>query len=36
MKKYVGLRAKMCSDLIDYDSEHKKAKRRKKCVIKKS
>ena len=34
MKKIVGLRAKTSSYLIDDDSEDKKAKGTKKCVIK--
>ena len=34
MKEFVGLRAKTCSYLMDEDTEHKKAKRTKKCVIK--
>ena len=34
MTKFVGLRAKTCSYWIDDDSENKKAKSRKKCVIK--
>ena len=34
MKKFVGLRAKSYSYLIDDDSEDKKANRTKKCVIK--
>ena len=34
MTKFVGLRAKTCSYLIDEDSEDKKAKGTKKCVIK--
>ena len=33
MTKFVGVRAKTCSYLIDDDSEHKKAKGKKKCVI---
>ena len=36
MKELVGLRAKTCSYLIDDDSEHKKVKGTKKCVIKKT
>ena len=32
--KFVGLRAKTYSYLIDVDSEHKQAKGTKKCVIK--
>ena len=36
MKKFVGLRTKTYSYLIDGDSEDKKAKSRKKCVIKKT
>ena len=35
MKEFVGLRAKTYSYLIDDDSEHKKVKGTKKCVIKK-
>ena len=34
LKKFVGLRAKTCSYLIDDGSEDKKAKSTKKCVIK--
>ena len=34
MKEFVGLRAKTYSYLIDDDSEHKKVKGTKKCVIK--
>ena len=34
MTKFVGLRAKTYAYLMDDDSEHKKAKRTKKCVIK--
>ena len=34
MKKFVGLRAKTYSYLIDESSEDKKAKGTKKCVIK--
>ena len=34
MRKFVGLRAKTYSYLIDDSSEHKKAKGTKKCVIK--
>ena len=34
MTKFVGLRAKSCSYLIDDGSEDKKAKDTKKCVIK--
>ena len=34
MKEFVGLRAKTWAYLMDDDSEHKKAKRTKKCVIK--
>ena len=34
MKEFVGLRAKTYSYLMDDDSEHKKAKGTKKCVIK--
>ena len=34
MAKFVGLRAKTYSYLIDYSSEEKKAKGTKKCVIK--
>ena len=34
MRKFVGLRAKTYSYLIDDDSEDKQAKGRKKCVIK--
>ena len=34
MEKFVGLRAKTYAYLMDDDSEHKKAKRTKKCVIK--
>ena len=34
MKKFVGLRAKTYSYLIDDGSENKKAKGTKKCVIK--
>ena len=33
MTKFVGVRAKTCSYLIDDDSEHKKTKGKKKCVI---
>ena len=35
MKKFGGLGAKLYDYLIDYDSEDKKAKHTKKCVIKK-
>ena len=35
MTKFVGLRAKIYSYLIDDSSENKKAKGPKKCVIKK-
>ena len=35
MTKFVGLRAKTCSYLIDDVSEDKKAKGTKKCVVKK-
>ena len=34
MKEFVGLRAKIWAYLMDDDSEHKKAKGTKKCVIK--
>ena len=34
MKEFVGLRAKRYAYLMDYDSEKKKAKGTKKCVIK--
>ena len=34
MKEFVGLRAKTYAYLMDDDSEHKKAKRTKRCVIK--
>ena len=34
MKKFVGLRAKTRTYLMDDDSEHKKAKGTQKCVIK--
>ena len=34
MTKFVGLRAKTYAYLMDDDSEHKKAKGTKKCVIK--
>ena len=34
MTEFVGLRAKTCAYLMDDDSEHKKAKGTKKCVIK--
>ena len=34
MKKIVGLRVKIYAYLIDDDSEHKKGKGTKKCVIK--
>ena len=34
MKEFVGLRAKTYSYLMDDDSEHRKAKGTKKCVIK--
>ena len=34
IKECVGLRAKTYAYLMDYDSEHKKAKGTKKCVIK--
>ena len=34
MTEFVGLRAKIRSYLLDDGSEHKKAKRTKKCVIK--
>ena len=36
MTKFVGLRAKTCSCLIDDGSENKKAKGTKKCFIKKN
>ena len=36
MTKFVGLRAKSCSCLIDDGSENKKAKGTKKCFIKKT
>ena len=36
MTKFVGLRAKACSCLIDDGSENKKAKGTKKCFIKKN
>ena len=36
MIKFVGLRAKTYSYLIDYSSEDKKAKGTKKCAIKKT
>ena len=35
MKKFVGLRAKSSTYLINDDSEDKRAKGRKKCIIKK-
>ena len=35
MKEFVGLRAKAYAYLMDDDSEHKKARGTKKCVIKK-
>ena len=35
MKEFVGLRAKTYAYLMDDDTEHKKAKETKKCVIKK-
>ena len=35
MKEFVGLRAKAYAYLMDDDSEHKKARGAKKCVIKK-
>ena len=34
MKEFAGLRAKTYAYLMDDDSEHKKEKRTKKCVIK--
>ena len=34
MKEFVGLRAKTWAYLMDDDTEHKKAKETKKCVIK--
>ena len=34
MKKFVGLRAKTYTYLMDDDSEHKNVKETKKCVIK--
>ena len=34
MKEFVGLRAKLHPYLMDDDSEHKKTKGTKKCVIK--
>ena len=34
MKEFVGLREKTLAYLMDDDTEHKKAKRTKKCVIK--
>ena len=34
MKIFVGIRAKIYAYLMDDDSEHKKAKGTKKCVIK--
>ena len=34
MKEFIGPRARTYSYLMDDDSEHKKAKRTKKCVIK--
>ena len=34
MKKFVGLRARTWAYLMDDDSEHKKARETKKCVIK--
>ena len=34
MKKFVGIRAKTWAYLMDDHSQHKKAKRTKKCVIK--
>ena len=34
MKEFVGLRAKIWAYLMNDDSEHKKAKGTKKCVIK--
>ena len=36
MKKFIGLRAKTYGYLIDDDSYNKKARDRKKCVIKKT
>ena len=36
MIKFVGLRAKTCSYLIDNGNEDEKAKGTKKCVIKKN
>ena len=33
MKEFVGLRAKIYAYLMDDESEHKKAKGTKKCVI---
>ena len=35
LKEFVGLRAKIYAYLMDDDTEHKKAKETKKCVIKK-
>ena len=35
MTEFVGLRAKPCSYIIDYDSEDKKSKRHKKVCHKK-
>ena len=35
MKKFVALRAKILGYLMDDDTEHKKAKGTKKCVLKK-
>ena len=32
MKEFVELRSKTCLYLMDEDTEHKKAKRTKKCV----
>ena len=34
MKEFVGLRAKTYAYLMDDDTEHKKAKGTKKCIIK--
>ena len=34
MKEFIGPRARTYTYLMDDDSEHKKAKRTKKCVIK--
>ena len=34
MKEFVGLREKTLTYLMDDDTEHKKVKRTKKCVIK--